>query len=275
MSEFRRNQTISSYRQNTKEESERSRAHNLANKRNRLGLVLLASVSVVLLAGFLLWQLIVQITVITSTKPLSVPFNGQEYTGAINDFLMINPTQRLRAGLNAEELSSFVSSKHPEVESVTLKGGLRGPATGDFSITFRTPVAGWSMGGKQYFVDKSGVVFERNYYSAPTIEIVDESGVSAQQGAVVASNRLLAFLGRVVAQAQGRGYVVQKAVLPANTTRTLDLYFKDVHPFARLNIDRGAGEQVEDFQRAYNFITNNNIGAGYVDVRVGGRAAYK
>lgn len=63
-------------------------------------------------------------------------------------------------------LSDFVSAALPEVESLEMSG-MPGIAKGSFAITFRTPVAGWQINGKQYYVDANGGI-RRNYYDAPT-----------------------------------------------------------------------------------------------------------
>lgn len=274
-SQYRRNRTLSSYRYDTPEESVRHKAHHLAVQRRNIGGLLTITLSAVVLSGLLLWQLMVQIQVATSTKQLVTSFNGVAYEQVINDYLTINPAQRLRFALDIDALSSYVSSKLPEVDTLSLKGGLTGVAKGTFAITFRTPLAGWQMGGKQYFVDANGVVFETNYYQPPTVQIVDESGITPEQGTAVASGRLLGFLGRAVSLAQERGYAVNRAALPQGTTRTVDLYFDSLTTRARMTTDRGAGEQVEDFDRAYKHTQTNGIGAAYIDVRVGGRAVYK
>lgn len=271
---YRRNQTLSSYRSSTPEESSRHKAHNLTMQRRKLsGIFAIVTVAVILLA-LLLWQLIAQVHVTTSTKQLSGPFDTSLYERAVNDYLNLNPAHRLRFALDEGALSEFVSAEHPEVESITPSGSA-GLAQTNFAVTFRTPVAGWQINGNQYYVDANGVVFEKNYYSAPAVQIVDESGVRPEQGSAVVGTRLLGFLGRVVAQAEGRGYTAVKATLPEGTTRQVELEFKDVAPRVKFSIDRGAGEQMEDADRALKFLKEQGIGAGYIDVRVSGRAAYQ
>lgn len=273
-SQFRRNQTLSSYRHNTPEESSRQKAHQLTRQRRRLGgLFLLVAVAVVLLA-LLLWQLVAQVRVTTSTKQLSTSFTGTDYEKAINQYLMLNPAQRLRFSLDTKALGEYVSDALPEVESIHLTS-TPGIARSDFSITFRTPVAGWQINSKQYYVDANGVVFQKNYYQAPTVQIVDQSGVSPEEGSTVVGTRLLGFLGKVVSQAQGRGYTVNKAVLPQSTTREVDVYFDGKPTYAKMVIDRGAGEQTEDFDRSIKYLQSRGVTAQYIDVRISGRAAYK
>jgi hypothetical protein len=139
----------------------------------------------------------------------------------------------------------------------------------------RKPVAGWKIDNKQYFVDAKGVAFERNYYGNPTVQIVDDSGAVLQQGTTVASNRFLGFVGRIVALSKDRGYIVSQAILPAGTTRQLEVKIQDVGPLVKLSIDRPAGEQVEDMGRALVFLAGRGQSPAYVDVRVSGKAFYQ
>ena len=273
-SSFKRNQTLSSYRHNTPDESSRQKVHHLALQRRRIGGVFGIVAIVVVAVALLIWQLIAQVHVTTSTKQLSASFSGAAYEQSINEYLGLNPAQRLRVSLDEVALSDFVSAALPEVESLEMSG-MPGIAKSSFAITFRTPVAGWQINGKQYYVDASGVVFEKNYYDAPAVQIVDESGVSPEQGSAVVGSRLLGFLGRIVSQAQGRGYTITKALLPRDTTRQVDVELQGISTRVKFSIDRGAGEQAEDMDRSLKFLKERGIGAEYVDVRVSGRAAYK
>lgn len=272
--QFRRNQTLSSYRHNTPEESSRQKAHHLAIQRRKIGGIFLVVAIAAVLLLLLLWQLMAQIHIVTSTKQLSTTFQPTEYERVVNEYLNVNPAQRLRVSLDEAALSTYVSNELPEVERLSLSGGA-GVAQANFSITYRTPVAGWQINGNQYYVDANGVVFEKNYYDAPKVQIVDESGVSPEQGSAIVGTRLLGFMGRVVAQAQGRGYTVTRAVLPQGTTRQVDVYFKGVKTYVKFSIDRGAGEQTEDAARSLAYLKLKHVTPRYIDVRVPGRAAYK
>lgn len=271
---FKRNQTLSSYRHATPDESARQKVHHLALQRRKIGGVFTIVAVVVVAVSLLLWQLIAQVHVTTSTKQLSNSFSGVEYENTINEYLGLNPAQRLRVSLDQPALSAYVAASLPEVESLEISG-MPGIAQSNLAITFRTPVAGWQINGRQFYVDSTGVVFEKNYYDAPTVQIVDESGVSPEQGSAVVGSRLLGFLGRVVSQAQGRGYTITKAVLPRDTTRQVDVELSGISTRVKLSIDRGAGEQVEDMDRSLKYLQSRGIGAEYVDVRVSGRAAYR
>ena len=272
--QYRRNQTLSSYKHATHDDSERQKAHTLTRQRRKLGGTLLIVFGAVVFLSLLLWQLIAQVHITSSTKQLAAPFESARYEEVVHQYFLLNPAQRLKFLLNEESLNSFAAAQLPELEAITLKGS-PGIAEADFSVTFRTPVAGWQIHGQQYYVDASGVVFERNYYAAPDVQVVDESGVRPEQGIVVAGSRLLAFLGKIVTEVGERGYVVSRAVLPQDTTREMDIYVTATTTRVKLSIDRGAGEQAEDMQRALQYLQEHGQVPEYVDVRVEGRAAYR
>jgi len=272
--QYRRNQTLSGVKRSSMADTPRSKAHNLTVQRRKIGgLFVVVLVAVVLLA-ILLSQLMAQVSVTSSTKQLTTSFNGKAYEEAVNEYLGLHPAERLRFALNETALSDYVSAVLPEVDSIEVIG-VKNIVDTQFAVTFREPVAGWQINGNQYYVDDAGVVFETNYYSAPGVQIVDESGISPESGATVASSRLLGFLGKVVSQAQSRGYTVTQAILPAGMTRELDIQLKDISTRVKLSTDRGAGEQVEDMARSIVYLQGRGVSPEYIDVRVSGRAAYK
>lgn len=86
-SSFKRNQTLSSYRHNTPDESSRQKVHHLALQRRRIGGVFGIVAIVVVAVALLIWQLIAQVHVTTSTKQLSASFSGAVYEQSINEYL--------------------------------------------------------------------------------------------------------------------------------------------------------------------------------------------
>jgi cell division septal protein FtsQ len=272
--QYRRNQTLSGVNQKSMSESPRGQAHQLTIQRRKIGgLFGIVLVAVILLA-LLISQFMAQVSVTSSTKQLSSAFEGEEYEKVVNNYLGLHPAERLRFALNEPALSSYVSAALPEVKSIEVSG-IKDIVDTQFAVTFRQPVAGWQINGNQFYVDDAGIVFETNYYDPPTVQIVDETGISPEEGATVAGSRLLGFLGKVVSQVGERGYVVTQALLPVGMTRELDIQLKDIPTRIKLSTDRGAGEQVEDLTRALTYLKSKNQNPEYIDVRVSGRAAYK
>ncbi len=272
--QYRRNQTLSGVQRASVADSPRSKAHHLTIQRRKIGGLFALVLTTVILLALLISQLMAQVSVTSSTQQLSTAFKGDEYEKAVNEYLGLHPAERLRFALNEAALTDYVSAMLPEVKSIEVSG-VKDIIDTQFAVTFRKPVAGWQINGKQSYVDSAGIVFETNYYDSPSVQIVDESGIRPEEGTTVAGGRLLGFLGRVVAQAEGRGYVVTQAILPAGMTRELDIQLKDVSTRIKLSTDRGAGEQIEDMDRALTFLKNKGMNPQYIDVRVSGRAAYQ
>jgi hypothetical protein len=273
-SQFRRNRTLSGVVRETPEVSARAKVHHLARQRRKVGGMLVLILIGIGLLALLLTQMTAKVIITSATTSVSTAVDGATYEEIINDYLGVHPAERLRFVLNEQELSNYAAAVAPEIASIDQTGSENIVET-RFSITFREPIAGWQINGRQFYVDDQGVVFEKNYYKAPTVQIIDESGLSPEQGTTVASARFLSFVGRVVGLSKDRGYVVTEAILPSGTTRQLEIRIKGMTPRVKLSIDRGAGEQVEDMARALNYLTARKLKPSYVDVRVSGRAVYR
>ena len=280
---FRRNRTLTGSTSNAISSSshsqpdmlsQRSHAHNLAHIRRRMGSILLIIVLGVAFLYWLLTQLTAQVNINFSDTSIARKLDTTIYQKAINDYMGIHPFSRLRFILDYNDLGNYLASTVPEVDSVaSAHMGRIGEAT--FTLVMRKPVAGWKIGVKQYFVDAKGVAFERNFYQNPSVQIVDESGAALQQGALIASNQFLSFVGRVVALSKAKGYMVTDAILPAGTTRELEIKISGVAPLVKLSTDRPAGEQVEDMARSLVYLTSHAQAPSYIDVRVSGKAFYQ
>jgi len=272
--QFRRNQTMSGVRRPDGEPvSERARLHKLAQSRRKVGSIFVLVFITVILLAVLMSQFTAKVIVTGSSASLTRAIQPATYEKLINDYLGLHPVERLRFALDEAALSAYVSAELPEVASVELTS-TDNVVEANFTLTLRKPVAGWQINSRQYYVDTNGVVFQSNYYENPGVQIIDQSGISPEQGSTVASARLLSFVGRVVSLSGQGSYDVTEAILPSGTTRQIEIRLKDVQPLVKLSIDRGAGEQVEDMIRALNYLKSQGKAAQYVDVRVSGRAVY-
>lgn len=272
--QFRRNQTLSGVRRPESEPaSERTRLHYLAQRRRNVGAVFALVLGAIIILGILLTQFTGRVIVAGSSAALSQSIQPASYEKVINEYLGLHPVERLRFALDEAGLSAYLAAALPEVERVKLTS-TQNIVEANFTLAFRKPVAGWQINSHQYYVDSHGVVFQNNYYETPTVQIIDQSGASPEQGSTVASARLLSFVGKVVSLSGQGSYTVTEAILPVGTTRQLEIRLKHVQPLVKLSIDRGAGEQVEDMVSALNYLKSHGQDAQYVDVRVSGRAAY-
>lgn len=255
--------------------SPRAHVHGLAVQRRKIGVIFLM---VLLIAASLLILIVnftasVKITV--ANTDISKAVDENRYIVVIQDYLNGNPFSRLAFFLDQKSLSSYVSDKLPEVSKVSLVGS-EGLGESNFALILRKPVAGWQINSKQYYVDSSGIPFTVNYFSVPTVSIVDNSGVSLKSNSTaIASSRFLSFVGRVVSMTRARGYNVTQAILPPDTTRELEVRLKEAGYPIKLTIDRPAGEQVEDMVTAVDYFKKQGVTPKYADVRVSGKAFYK
>lgn len=284
---FRRNRTLagstsdkvdvadSTRKRSSDLESPRTQAHHLARRRRKAGGLLLAVLGGVLFFGFLVYQLAATPRVIVANgSQLSGEIDTGLYERTIDEYLKSNPFSRLRFALDVENLNRYVSGKLPEVATIDdVSFGSLGVA--DFTLTLRTPLVGWHIGDKQYFVDSHGVPFARNYFAAPKVQITDKSGISIGDTTVIASSRLLGFVGRVAGQAAKSGHTVTDVLLPEDTTRQIRLQLEGRTTAVIMSIDRPVGEQVEDMDRALAYLAGKNLQPEYIDVRVSGKAFYK
>lgn len=280
---FRRNRTLTgttsvrfdSVNADSHLESPRKHTHKLSIKRRKVTGTFLVTLAAIAAIWFLISHLTATVSVSVSDALISKPIDKKRYEKVINEYLDANPLSRLSFTLDQKALTDFVATKLPEVSSV-IQTGMSGLGETGFIIRVRTPLAGWKINGRQFYVDSSGIPFEQNYFSSPVVQIVDNSGINVQSSnTAIASKRFLAFVGRVVSHAKGSGYTVTQAALPPNTTRQLELHIKETKAYVKLSIDRPAGEQVEDMVSAIKYFASVGQSPQYIDVRVSGKAFYR
>lgn len=252
--------------------SPRVHVHHLANARRRIGSVL----GVVLLVSLGLYLLISQFTAKVAISIQDTPQTSVQtlYEPVVQEYFGQHPIERLRFLASSEELTKYVQTKAPEIETVTIEPSSVF-ATSRIILKARQPITGWTINGSQQYVDGSGTAFSRNYFAAPGVQIVDNSGVPVTSGQAVASNRFLGFVGRLVGFSQKRGYTVEQVIIPSGTTRQLELKIKDIPYHIKCSIDRPAGEQAEDLDRAIKYLQQRGMSPAYVDIRVSGKAFYR
>jgi len=265
-------QVVSTNESNAQLKSPRVQAHELTKSRRHIGAILF----LVLAIAAVLYGLIFQFTANVVVKAQSnVPATlDVSYAQAIQSYLSSQPTQRLRFMINTNQLNEYVQTKTPEVASVKVDGSA-GFGKTQFIVTMREPIVGWSINGRQQYVDSSGTSFDRNYFVSPAVQVVDNSGVQVQAGQAIASNRFLGFVGRAVGLAKAGGYKATQVIIPAGTTRQVELRLDGLGYPIKLSIDRGVGEQIEDMARAIRWLGAHGTKPEYLDVRVSGEAFYR
>lgn len=275
---FRRNRTLTGSvssriasvgETNADMKSARVHTHELTQKRRHLGALFLG----VLMVALILFGLISQFTAKVVVKADGVATLDESYQEAIQSYLSTHPAERLRFLLNTQQLTHYLQSKTPEVASVK-EVDFEAFGASTFKVIMRNPIAGWTIQNKQQYVDASGVAFARNYFPAPSVQIIDNSGAQVQVGQTVASNRFLGFVGRTVGLAASQNITVTQVIIPLGTTREVELRIDGVSYPIKLTIDRPVGEQVEDMANALAWFKAQNKTPQYIDVRISGRAFY-
>lgn len=256
--------------------SPRAHVHHLSHHRRHL-FRWFALVSIVALALYImLSQLVAVVSIRASDADMSAR-QQKQYQQLVDNYLAAHPNERLFPLLKSDDLTTFMTQTNPEVSAVKLK------QTGSFGvvqadITFRRPVARWSIGGASQYVDQSGVVFSVNMFNEPSLTIVDANTTgqnAATSSSLVASRRFLGFVGQIVGGMKQNGMTVTKATIPLLTTRQLEVNVKGLKYKIKLTIDRSAGEQVEDAVRTITYQRQHDLSVSYIDVRVGGKAFYR
>ncbi len=280
---FRRNRTLtgsssaqvaSSNELNAELRSPRAHVHHLTALRRRL----LATFAGVILVAFGLYLLLSQLVASATIQMAGIgvlPGDDQAaYHKALDSYYAARPAERLRFLLDERMLLAHIQSDRPEVKSVYVEPG-EGIGEASVRLVSRKPIARWNLSGNNQYVDSDGVVFGRNYYNDPGLQIVDNSGIQASSNRLVASNRFLGFVGRVIAKSSANGLSVETVTIPTLTTRQIVLTLKGKTTQYKLSVDRSAGQQVEDIVHIDRYLAAKGLKPGYVDVRISGKAFYK
>ena len=283
-SSFRRNSTIigsssrniaSANELNGSILSPRAQAHHLGRHRRRL-LFRLSLVAVVALAIYLIISQIAASVSVGVAQAGGGVVDGTPYEKTVEEYFSNRPLARFHPLLDQGDLRSYLQEKHPEIKDTSLD------LTGQFgkvhlAVTYRKPVALWQLSGKTMYVDSSGVVFAINAYEQPSVTITDGNRVALEKlnKSIIASNRFLVFVGRIVGGFESQGYTVTGGLLPEGTTRQIAISIDGVSFPIKMTVDRSAGEQVEDAIRVIAYMQGRGETPEYIDVRIKSKAYYK
>lgn len=103
----------------------------------------------------------------------------------------------------------------------------------------------------------------------PTVEIIDEDTSN------MITERIKQYVALMEKDVKDVGMRVTKAIIPAGKAREVDIYLEGRDEYYKCNLDRGTAETVEDIVRMIGYLKKQGLMAGYVDVRLEGRAYYK
>lgn len=276
---FRRNRTITgavssdiraASENNAQLRSDRLKSHDLRTHQRRIGWVLIFC----LLCAAVLYGLLTQ-SIFSIKVSSEHPNNNQSYEDTVNKYFGSRPGERFSFSFQPDALTQYVQQEHREVQSVSLeKRGFLQPA--DVTVTLRTPVASWMIGGNQYYIDSSGVAFRDMVGASPTLVVEDKSGIDPNSSGTVAPERMIRYVGRIVAVLAEKGMVVERLELPLLTSRQVDVYLEGRGYAFKTSTDRDPAGQVADIVNMITYLDSHQIvPQTYVDVRVSSRAYYR
>lgn len=279
---YRRNQTLTGSRtiasaseKAAQRQSPRIVVHNLRRQRRKIGLWLIGAIVALAVIATLVSQFTatVHVAIYGQVRQAANADEYQHYASAIDTYLSERPLQRFRALLNTEQLRQYFEDNGMREVQLIRQPTANGYGEARFDLKMREPIASWDINGNQNFVDINGVIFSKNFYTVPSVTILDEGNVQATNIRTATSGRFLSFIGQAVGAFSELNSPVSQVVLPIDTTRqvisVLDGYK------VKMSVDRPAGEQAEDAVRAVRHLKGQGTQTEYVDVRVSGRAFYR
>ena len=266
--DFRRGKTIS---QHQKEHSERSENQKLVIRRRKLGAFFVILAIFISLISIFLFQFISKVSVVSNGSKSQ---NLSKYEKSVEEYLNINPSERILSNLNKNALLESLQKDYPEVLSISdIK--FNGLTSYKIYLDFRKPVASWLVDGKEFFVDSEGVSFSINNFERPSLNIIDDSGAIVSNGKNVASSSFFSFIGKLVSAANKQGLEVSKIRIPPLSLRQVEVSVKGVSYFARMSTADSAEGQIINFKKAIEYFRTHKISPNYIDLRIEGKGYYK
>lgn len=266
--DFRRGKTISRHQ---KEHSERLENQKLVIRRRKLGAFFVILAIFISLISIFLFQFISKVSVVSNESKSQ---NLSKYEKSVEEYLNINPSERILSNLNKNALLESLQKDYPEVLSISdIK--FNGLTSYKIYLDFRKPVASWLVDGKEFFVDSEGVSFSVNNFEKPSLNIIDDSGVIVSNGKNVASSSFFSFIGKLVSVANKQGIEVSKIRIPPLSLRQVEVSVKGVSYFARMSTADSAEGQIINFKKAIEYFRTHKISPNYIDLRIEGKGYYK
>ena len=266
--DFRRGKTISRHQ---KEHSERSENQKLVIRRRKLGAFFVVLAIFISLISIFLFQFISKVSVVSNESKSQ---NLSKYEKSVEEYLNINPSERILSNLNKNALLESLQKDYPEVLSISdIK--FNGLTSYKIYLDFRKPVASWLVDGKEFFVDSEGVSFNINNFEKPSLNIIDDSGAIVSNGKNVASSSFFSFIGKLVSAANKQGLEISKIRIPPLSLRQVEVSAKGVSYFARMSTVDSAEGQIINFKKAIEYFRTHKISPNYIDLRIEGKGYYK
>lgn len=253
--------------------TERLKAHELHQLRKRIVRILAVVLVLIGILGYFVASYARTIVIEYSQAGLSA--NKQTYAAAVEEYFARHPLERFGFALNRKQFAQELAVTRPELKSIDVDRNWYGGSRA-FVFGFRKPILRWDSGGKTFYVDGQGVAFGYDYFGGKYVKVSDQSGISpTDNGGEIASNRLIAFLGKMVGavDAGDKGKVTD-IIIPAST-REIDLKLEGRGYIVKTHTDRDPLGQAQDIIATIKWLDDKKIKPEYIDVRVPGKAFYK
>lgn len=255
--------------------SPRLHEHSLRKHRRKLSAYLFLAVVAAGLLWYVVASYVASVTIATqATQATRLQPDAPKYQLLTEQYFESHPFEQFRFLLNEAAFERYIKTAAPEVAAASVADGERF-ATATVVLSLREPVVAWTIRGQQYFVDAEGVAYTTNYFQAPSVVVTDKSGVTTDAG-VVASGKLLRFIGRVITLVNESGVAtVEKVELPTNSTRQVDFRLQGRAYFVKAHLDRDPAGQAADIINAVRYVDQKSLQPRYLDVRVASKAYYR
>lgn len=270
---FRRGTTLSTFRSDKAEKSERKRLKDLRALRRRMIELTVVVMGLLTVGVALLSQYTGSLSGVKADDGVQLSETDQQhYLDIVNKYYQENSFDRFSFARRTSVLNNYVKGQAPEVAEVKIRAS--GIMSSRVELKFRQPVAQWVSGVQTSFVDANGVVFQRNYFAAPAISIEDNSGAKGVDGMATSAN-FLSFVGQTSVQLQKQGLKIQRVVIPRGAARYVEIYLEGrKYPF-KAQITRNAVGQAADIAAMVRYIDARSLNPSYVDTRVAGKAFWR
>lgn len=274
LSQYRRGTTLSTFKSNDLTKTERQKLKRLRTLRRRLAGAMALVIVLIMLGITLISQFTNTITAASGSRGVQLSAaDVKKYEDIINEYFAKNSFERFSFARRSSVLEQYVEAKAPEVKGLKIIPD--GITTGRAILQFREPVAMWVSGNSASFVDSGGRVFERNYYSTPSISIQDDSGITSI-GNTATSSSFLSFVGKTAVEIQKtNGLQIERVVIPKGSARYVEIYLSGRNYPFKAQISRDAVGQAADIAVMVRYIDSHGIQPQYVDCRVAGKAYWK
>ncbi len=189
-------------------------------------------------------------------------------------------TNNNKLTINTDAVALQLKNAFPELHAVSISLPFIGRQP-TLYIQPAIPQMVFSTASGQFILDSNGRALA-NYDSKTELPsdrsvpiVTDQSGITAQKGAIILPSQSVAFITEVAAQLYAKQIKVDTWTLPVSGSE-LDVKVSGVPYFVKFNLQANPREEAGTFLATKNYLDGQHkTPAQYIDARVSGRAYYK